>query len=110
MFIVSWLKSESAAEKLLAHAFVEMEMGSEIQGLTDLVQGIVDLAPASGKAAALLGKVQTLLVTGGYVNAPVAPAPSPVTPPAPAAPIAPAPPTAPPVAAPVEPAAAVAGS
>ncbi len=97
--ILSWLRSESKAETLICHAFVEIEMGDSRLGAANLLQGLIDLAPDGGKVDTILKEIQALAVKAGAI----APMPT-VVPAVAAAPVAPAPPA---VVVVVEPAAVV---
>ncbi|HEV8061457.1 MAG TPA: hypothetical protein VGP68_16380 [Gemmataceae bacterium] len=76
MGVLSWVKKESAAEKLIAKALVEFAQGDSKDALGNLVQGVVDIANGT-KAEAPLAVIQAKLAANGLIPTP-APASLPI--------------------------------
>ncbi len=76
MGVLSWVKKESAAEKLIAKALVEFTQGDSKDALGNLVQGVVDIADGT-KAEAPLAAIQVKLALNGLIP-PLAPATLPI--------------------------------
>jgi hypothetical protein len=68
MGVFSWIKKESAAEKLIAKALVEFAEGDSKDALANLVQGVVEIADGT-KAEAPLVALQTKLIALGAIPA-----------------------------------------
>ena len=85
MSLISWLKSKSAAETLIAKALVDFEEGDQKDALGDLIAGLRGFA-AGTKADVVLANIQTRLANYNMIPAlapaVVSPAASPATTPA----------------------------
>jgi hypothetical protein len=77
MSLISWLKSESAAEKLIAKALVDFERGDQKDALGELFAGLRGLA-AGTKADVVLANIQTRLANFNMIPLPT-PAPAAAT-------------------------------
>jgi hypothetical protein len=60
MSLISWLKSKSAAERLIVKALVDFEEGDQKDALGDLIAGLRGFASGT-KADVVLANIQTRL-------------------------------------------------
>ena len=69
MSLISWIKSKSAAEKLIAKALIDFEEGDQKDALGDLIAGLRGFA-AGTKADVVLANMQTRLANFNMIPTP----------------------------------------